>query len=185
MSVNLKEILDAYEQADRLYTEAEVEQAIDAMAKAITGRLAFANPLVFCVMNGGMVVSGKLLTKLRFPLEAGYLHATRYGHETCGTLLDWKVRPAQDLFDRTVLIIDDIIDEGVTLAAIIDYCYEEGAREVLTAVLVNKDHDRKARAGLTGDFVGMTVEDRFLFGYGMDYKGYWRNAAGIYALKGY
>jgi hypoxanthine phosphoribosyltransferase len=185
MSVNLKEILEAYEQADCLYTEAEVEQAIDAMAKAITERLAFANPLVFCVMNGGMVVSGKLLTKLRFPLEAGYLHATRYGHETCGTLLDWKVRPAQDLVGRTVLIIDDIIDEGVTLAAIIDYCYEEGAQEVLTAVLVNKDHDHKARVGLTGDFVGMTVEDRFLFGYGMDYKGYWRNAAGIYALKGY
>ena len=185
MAVNLHEIQQAFDQADCLHCEAEVEEAIERMAEAITSRLANANPLLFCVMNGGLIITGKLLTKLRFPLEASYLHATRYGHEVYGTLLDWKVRPSQDLRGRTVLIVDDILDEGGTLAAIIDYCYEEGAQEVLTAVLINKDHDRKARPDLTGDFVGMTVEDRFLFGYGMDYKGYWRNAPGIYALKGY
>ena len=59
-----------------------------------------------------------------------------------------------------------------------------GAREVLTAVLVDKKHDRKARPDLKADFTGLQVEDRFLFGYGMDYKGYWRNAPGIYAVKG-
>ncbi len=85
---------------------------------------------------------------------------------------------------RSVLIVDDILDEGTTLAAIIDYCKAQGASEVLTAVLVDKEHNRKARPDLKCDFTGMTVEDRFLFGYGMDYKGYWRNAPGIYAVKG-
>lgn len=185
MSVTLEEVQLALDEADCLFTEAEVEAAIDRMAQAITGRLASSNPLVYCVMNGGLIVTGKLLTKLCFPLEAEYLHATRYGHKLYGTVLDWKVRPTQDMRGRTVLIIDDILDEGATLAAIVGYCREEGAREVLTAVLVDKKHGRKAHTDLKGDFVGLEVEDRYLFGYGMDYKGYWRNAPGIYALKGY
>ena len=95
------------------------------------------------------------------------------------------MRPTQDLRDRTVLVLDDILDEGHTLAAIIDYLKAEGAREVVSAVLVHKIHDRKAFAGMRADFTGLDVADRFLFGGGMDYKGYWRNAPGIYALKGH
>ncbi len=185
MSIDMEEIRRAYAEADCLCTAAEVEAALDRMAAAITERLAGANPLVLCVMHGGLIVTGALATRLNFPLELEYLHATRYGHELFGSLLDWRVRPTGDLRGRTVLIVDDILDEGATLAAIIDYCREEGADELLTAVLVNKRHDRKARPGLCCDFVGLELEDRFLFGYGMDYKGYWRNAPGIFALKGY
>ncbi|BDV42285.1 hypoxanthine-guanine phosphoribosyltransferase [Geotalea uraniireducens] len=185
MSVVPDEVKNALAEADLLFGEAEVEAAIERMAVAINARLAGANPLVYCVMNGGLIVTGKLLPQLAFPLEAEYLHATRYGHRLYGTVLDWKVKPARDMRDRTVLIVDDILDEGATLAAIIDYCREHGAREVLTAVLVNKLHDRKARPELVCDFVGLEVEDRYLFGYGMDYQGYWRNARGIYALKGH
>ena len=112
-------------------------------------------------------------------------HATRYGHALNGTLLDWRVRPTQDLTGRTVLIIDDILDEGHTLKAISENLREAGAAEVLTAVLVHKVHERKADAGMRADFTGLDVEDRFLFGCGMDYKGYWRNAPGIYALHGH
>jgi hypoxanthine phosphoribosyltransferase len=185
MSVDMEEIRRVYEEADCLCTATEVEAALDRMATEITGRLAAANPLLLCVMHGGLIVSGALATRLNFPLEMEYLHATRYGHELFGSMLDWRVRPTGDLRDRTVLIVDDILDEGATLGAIIDYCREEGADEVLTAVLVNKRHDRKARPDLDCDFVGLEMEDRFLFGYGMDYKGYWRNAPGIFALKGY
>ena len=85
---------------------------------------------------------------------------------------------------RTVLIVDDTLDEGTTLSAIADYCLAQGAEQVLTAVLVDKLHDRKASPGLKADYTGLEVEDRFLFGFGMDYKGYWRNAPGIYAVKG-
>jgi hypoxanthine phosphoribosyltransferase len=185
MQDRLAEINDALADADCLFSEAEVTAALDRMAAAITERLATSNPVVLCIMHGGLTVTGRLLPRLRFPLESGYLHATRYGHELYGAHLDWRVRPTEDLRGRTVLLVDDILDEGTTLAAISDYCLAEGATRVLTAVLVNKDHDRKAHPALTGDFVGLVAPDRFLFGCGMDYMGYWRNLPAIYALKGH
>ncbi|NMG66445.1 hypoxanthine-guanine phosphoribosyltransferase [Azoarcus indigens] len=171
-------------EADCLASPQTVEQALDRMADEITTRLADSNPLVYTVMNGGLIFAGRLLTRLPFPLETSYLHASRYGHALQGTLLDWRVRPTQDLRGRSVLVLDDILDEGHTLAAIVDYLKNEGAREVLTAVLVHKNHTRKAYPGMRADFTGVDVADRFLFGCGMDYKGYWRNAPGIYAVKG-
>ena len=184
MSLNLEEIKRARDEADCLADETTVEAALDRMATEITARLADANPLVYAVMNGALIFAGRILPRLPFPLEVAYLHATRYGHALQGTLLDWRVRPTQDLRGRTVLVLDDILDEGHTLKAIIEHLKEEGAAEVLSAVLVHKLHDRKAEPGMRADFSGLDIADRFLFGCGMDYKGYWRNAPGIYAVKG-
>lgn len=170
--------------ADLLAGEAEVTAAIDKLAKEMTARLAEKRPVMLCVMNGALIFAGQLLTKLVFPLEVEYIHATRYGSATEGGSLDWLVRPARDLEGRTVVLLDDILDEGVTLAAIAEYCREAGAADVLMAVLVDKLHDRKVRPGYKADFTGIETEDRFLFGYGLDYKGFWRNAPGIYAVKG-
>ncbi|MBV1776538.1 hypoxanthine-guanine phosphoribosyltransferase [Burkholderiaceae bacterium DAT-1] len=182
--MNLNEIQRVMDEADCLFDETQISAALDRMARDMTEVLAKANPLVFVVLNGGIVAAGQLLPRLRFPLEVSYLHATRYGDATQGGELAWKVRPSQPIQGRVVLIIDDILDEGKTLASIVDYCKSEGAEAVMTAVVVNKLHDRKARSGFKGDFVGVDVEDRFLFGCGMDYKGYWRNTLGIYAVKG-
>ena len=184
MSVDLAHIRQVMQEADCLYHEAEVEAAIERMAVVINSELAERNPVVFCVMNGGLIFSGKLLTKLNFPLEASYLHATRYRNETSGGELFWKAKPEVSFIDRDVLIIDDILDEGHTLGAIIDFCRHAGARAVHTAVLIDKEHERKARPDLKANYVGLQCIDRYIFGYGMDYKGYWRNAAGIYAVKG-
>ena len=184
MSLNLEEIKRARDEADCLADETTVEAALDRMAAEITARLADANPLVYAVMNGGLIFAGRILPRLPFPLEVAYLHASRYGHAIQGTLLDWRVRPTQDLRGRTVLVLDDILDEGHTLKAIIEHLKDEGAAEVLSAVLVHKLHDRKATPGMRADFSGLDIADRFLFGCGMDYKGYWRNAPGIYAVKG-
>lgn len=184
MSVDLAHIRQIMAEADCLYSEAQVEAAIDQVAQAINAELAESNPVVFCVMNGGLVFSGKLLPKLNFPLEQSYLHATRYRNETSGGELFWKAKPEISFIDRDVLIIDDILDEGHTLGAIIDFCQHAGARAVHTAVLIDKTHDRKARPSMKADYVGLSCIDRYIFGYGMDYKGYWRNAAGIYAVKG-
>lgn len=170
--------------ADRLADENEVIAAINRLAAEITDRLMDARPVVICVMNGGLIFAGQLLTRLTFPLELTYAHATRYGNETSGGGLNWIVRPVSDLCGRTVLLLDDILDEGVTLDAIAGWCREQGAAELLTAVLVHKNHDRKVAPGLRADFTGIETGDRFLFGYGLDYKGYWRNAPGIYAVKG-
>ncbi|WP_370279852.1 hypoxanthine-guanine phosphoribosyltransferase [Pontibacterium sp.] len=183
-SPDLEHITQAYMQADLLYSEAEVEQALQRMAVEITNDLIDKNPVVFTVMNGGLVTGGKLLTKLIFPLEAEYLHATRYRNTTSGNDLEWKVEPSIDFQGRSVLIVDDILDEGHTLAEICNYCQQHGASEVRVAVLVNKLHDRKARPDMKADYIGLDVEDRYLFGYGMDYQGYWRNAPGIFAIKG-
>jgi len=171
-------------EADLLVNESEVAMVIDRLAGEITSQLKNSNPILLCVMNGGLIFTGQLLTRLVFPLEVDYVHATRYGHETNGTHLHWTVRPQLDLKGRTVLLLDDILDEGVTLAAIADYCRQQGATKVLMAVLVEKLHLRKVTPGMHADFCGIDVGDRFLFGYGLDYKGYWRNAPGIYAVKG-
>ncbi len=184
MATNLQDIGRTREEADCLCTAEQVEAAIDRMAEALTERYRKLNPLVYVVMNGGVIFAGRLLPRLDFPLELAYLHATRYGMATRGTLLDWRVRPTQKLDGRHVLVLDDILDEGHTLAAIVDYLKEEGAADVSTAVLVHKLHDRKAYPGMRADFSGLDVADRFLFGYGMDYQGYWRNAPGIFAVRG-
>ncbi len=183
ISPTAPEIRQVMKEADCLFTAEEVEAAIDRLAASITVRLEEANPLVLCVMHGGLITTGRVLPKLHFPLECGYLHATRYGHEKFGGHLDWKVRPTEDLCGRSILLVDDILDEGRTLSAIIDYCIQESAREVLTAVLVHKEHDRKSAGLQRADFTGLISPDRFLFGCGMDYKGYWRNAPGIYAAR--
>lgn len=171
-------------EADLLATQDEVQRAIGRMAAEITERLHDRRPLVLCVMNGGLIIAGQILPKLGFPLEIDYVHATRYGDKTSGSGLIWRVMPNEDMRGRTVLLLDDILDEGVTLDALGRHCREQGASEVLLAVLVEKLHLRKVRPGMRADFSGLDVGDRFLFGYGLDYKGYWRNAPGIYAVKG-
>lgn len=184
MTIDLNEIRQTMAEADCLATPDQVNAALDAMASAITAELADSNPLIYTVMNGGLIVAGQLLSRLNFPLESTYLHASRYGHQLAGnSLLDWRVRPTQELTGRTVLVIDDILDEGHTLHAICQHLADAGAARVLTAVLVHKMHERKAVPGMRADFSGLDIADRFLFGCGMDYKGYWRNAPGIYALK--
>jgi len=179
-STHLQHIRDTLAHAERIYSQHDIDAAYDRMAAAITARLADSNPLVLCVLVGGLIPAGQLLPRLLFPLQIDYLHATRYQDTTQGGDLNWIVRPRHSLEDRVVLLIDDILDEGVTLAALCDACRTAGAREVYTAVLLDKVHDRKN--GLKASFTGLEVEDRYVFGCGMDYKGYWRNLPGIYAI---
>ncbi len=177
---SIKEIRD---QAECLFTATEVEQALDAMAIEISHQLKEVCPVIICVMNGGLIATGKLLTRLDFLLHVDYLHATRYRDEITGTDILWKAEPVTDLKGRVVLIVDDILDEGLTLETIVEYCECRGAKKVMSAVLVDKKHNRK-QTGIHADFVGLEAGDHYLFGYGMDYKGYLRNASGIYAVKG-
>jgi hypoxanthine phosphoribosyltransferase len=182
MTNSLKHIKQVRAEADCLVSIEQAEHALDNMAAEILARHQNNNPLIVCVMNGGLIVTGCLLSRLDFPLEQDYMYATRYRGETQGGELKWIVEPQHSLKDRHVLIVDDILDEGYTLAAIVLHCRKHGAASVETAVLVEKMHDRKQ--GLRADYVGLELEDRYLFGYGMDYKGYLRNAPGIFAVKG-
>ena len=170
-------------EADQLFSEQEIDAALDKIAAEMTTRLAADCPIFLCVLTGAIIPMGRLMCRLSFPLETDYVHATRYQGETTGTELKWKARPSHDLAGRTVVLVDDIFDEGITLEALVHYCHEQGAAKVFTAVLVNKLHHRKV--DMKPDFVGLDAEDRYLFGCGMDYKEYWRNAPGIYAVKEY
>ena len=177
-----KQIVEIQARSTLMHCDTEVEAALDSMAASISAVLADKNPLVICIMHGGLIVSGKLATRLDFPLQLDYLHATRYRGKTIGKDLQWKVFPSASLKGRAVLLIDDIFDVGTTLKLIVEYCKQQGCASVHTAVLLNKQHDRK-EAGIAVEFVGLAVVDRYLFGYGMDYKDYLRNASGIYAIS--
>lgn len=178
----LNEITTIQQQATLLHDRREVETALDTMAERISERLADSNPLVLCVINGGIIATGQLLTRLNFPLTLDSIHASRYRNQTAGSDdIHWLFTPTTPLNDRTVLIVDDILDEGHTLRAIVDWCKEHGAAEVFSAVLAEKDLG--VSKPIQADFIGLTVANHYLFGYGMDYKGYLRNASGIYACK--
>ncbi len=181
MSELIKDVLKG---ADCLFSLEQVEQAIQQMANEISTKLAESDPVVLSIMNGGLIFAGKLIPQLNFPLQMDYCHATRYRGETSGSELHWKSLPQVNLSDRVVLVVDDIYDEGHTLLAILKAIAAQNAKAVYTAVLVDKDHDRKADPGYRPDFIGLTIPDRYVFGFGMDYKEYWRNAPGIYAVKG-
>jgi len=177
----LNEIQQVKESADLLFGELEVEAALDRMAEQINQKLAGTNPVFLCVLNGGIVAAGRLLTRLTMPLTIDAVNASRYQNKIMGSTLEWTLKPATPLHGRTVLVVDDILDEGITLKAIVDHCREQGAVAVYSAVLVDKRLDQAKP--IRADFVGVETENRYLFGYGMDYKGYLRNAAGIYACK--
>jgi hypoxanthine phosphoribosyltransferase len=170
-------------EAVELHGPEAIHAALDRMAQEITATMADALPVVLCVLTGGIIPTGHLMTRLAFPLESDYLHATRYRGDTSGKEVQWVSEPGISLQGRTVLVVDDILDEGNTLADVIRFCHDQGARQVYSAVLIQKKHERRA-PGVKADFVGLEVADRYVFGFGMDYKGYLRNLNGIYALGG-
>jgi len=175
-------IQTVFETSTCIYSNEEVDEAITRMAVEMNEQFIGTNPLFLCVMVGGLVLTGNLLPKLDFPLELDYVHATRYRGGTTGGDIDWKARPKTEMKDRTVIIVDDILDGGITLSAIIDYCKAQNASQVLSAVLVDKQDVRLPGGVPKADFTGLEVEDRYVFGYGMDYKEYLRNAPGIYMV---
>lgn len=187
-NVNMKmeptdKIQSILENAECLYSFTEVNQALDRMASQITEKVKDKNPLILCVMTGALITTGHLVTRLHFPLEMDYIHATRYQGTTRGGDLHWLVEPRKSLKDRTVLIVDDIMDGGLTLSAIIDYCEQNGAKAIYTAVMVSKKRVREPGVNFEPDFVGVTTDDRYLFGFGLDYEEYLRNVPGIYAVN--
>jgi hypoxanthine phosphoribosyltransferase len=167
--------------ADLLFSATEVESTLDTLAARITDALGDRMPLALCVMGGAVVFTGKLLPRLAFPLEFDYLHASRYRDGTRGGEIEWSALPRKEVAGRCILLMDDILDEGHTLAAAKAKLLEMGAAEVWIAVLAEKDlgHDKPVKA----EFVGLTLPNRYVFGMGMDAYGLWRNLPAIYALK--
>src|SRR5438270_2802115 len=167
--------------SDPVSSAAEVEAAIRRVAFEIESKLAASYPLVLAVMGGAVVFAGQILPLLRFPLDFDYIHASRYGAETRGAHIDWRVTPPASVRGRAVLVLDDILDGGHTMAAIRDRLVELGAASLHCAVLVEKT--LREPKPIRADFVGLSIADRFVFGYGMDAKGFWRNLPEIRAMR--
>jgi len=176
------QVNDVFVKAKRLFEKNEIESAIERISKEITSKLSNTNPILMCVMKGGMIFTGNLMTRLNFPLEMEYVHATRYGLQTKGGELEWLVKPRISLKDRTILILDDILDGGVTLAAIKEYCKNNGAHDVYTGILIDLTNKRIEGGVATADFTALSLSDGFLFGYGIDYKEQFRNVPHIYKV---
>lgn len=181
MSVSLQQARAILQQAELLYSEQQVQAALHRVAQQINAVLADMHPLVLSVMGGAVVFSGQLLPLLNFPLDFDYVHMSRYGDAQVGGAVRWKVEPPEQVRGRIVLVLDDILDEGHTLAALRQRVMELGASRFYSAVLADKQHGRAK--SIHADFVGLVLPDRFVFGYGMDIAGAWRNLPAIYAVK--
>ncbi|SFF61983.1 hypoxanthine phosphoribosyltransferase [Fontimonas thermophila] len=183
MGVTPEEAQRVLANADCLHDERAVAQAYDRLAQSITAAYAGRNPLLLCVMIGGLHATAQITTRLQFPFELDYLHATRYRGATQGAGLVWKRQPdVARIESRDVLVIDDILDEGHTLVAIRSALQGFSPASLAVAVLAEKRHGRRA-PGAHAEFIGLAVEDRYVFGCGMDYKEYWRQLPAIYAVK--
>jgi hypoxanthine phosphoribosyltransferase len=169
------------QEAELIRSADEVQDALHQVAREINAALAGKHPLVLSVMGGAVVFSGQLLPLLEFPLDFDYLDVSRYGNARQGGELHWKVGPRENVRGRVVLVLDDILDEGETLLAIRQRVLELGAAACYSAVFADKENGREKP--VRADFVGMELPDRFVFGYGMDIHGAWRNLPAIYATK--
>lgn len=169
--------------ADLLHDWPAIDAAIDRIAAGISTDLEGQRPVFLTVMNGGLVFAGQLAPRIHLDLEFDFVHASRYRGELTGTSLVWYAKPHSNMRGRTVLLIDDILDEGHTLAELQQYCYDQGAERVLIVVLTIKQHDRCVPE-VKAAWHGLDVPDRYVFGCGMDYRGQARNLPAIYALKG-
>jgi hypoxanthine phosphoribosyltransferase len=170
--------------AEQIYSFGQVTDAICGLANTINHTLPGQEPLlVLCLLNGGLVFTGQLLPHLTRPVELSYVHATRYHNNVAGAQLRWISSQHADIKGKSILLCDDIFDEGKTLHAVFQELLHQGAGSVHCAVMTTKDHPRKP-AEFRPEFSALTVADRYVFGMGMDYSGLWRNAPGIYAVKG-
>lgn len=179
----LQQCQQVRDEADCLCDTATVEKAIAELAEKVARDYAGLNPVVVCAMNGALWLTGRLVEQLDMPLELDYLHASRYRGETTGGELMWQAEPQTSLGDRHVLIVDDILDEGITLAHIQRALNAQQPASLKTLVLVEKKHQRCV-VETQADYIGLQVEDRYVFGCGMDYYGQWRQLPAIYAVKG-
>ena len=179
--LSLQAARDALHNSEIIFSEQQVRAALLRIAQEINTTLAEQHPLVLSVMGGAVVFTGQLLPLLNFPLDFDYVHVSRYGNAQQGGELKWKVAPHENVRGRVVLVMDDILDEGATLHAIKQRVMELGASKFYSAIFADKLNGREKP--IRADFLGLQVPDRFVFGYGMDIHGAWRNLPAIYATK--
>ncbi len=180
--MQLERAQEIHSGAKLLFDQLAVEQGIENLALKVARECENEFPLVMCVMNGGLYLTGQLLRHWNFPLTVDYVHATRYRLATLGKDVLWKAYPQSDIKGRNVLIVDDIFDQGYTLEEVRSYCIKHGAKKCTSVFLIRKTHERK-KADINPDFVGLECDDCYVYGVGMDLNSHFRNLPCIYYIE--
>jgi hypoxanthine phosphoribosyltransferase len=166
--------------ASRVVTAREIAEAYRALAGQLRAYFDDGPCTLLGILLGGLFP----LVRISECLAGDYLldtcRVSRYGNATSGGAVSWVSAPTSDLRDRTILLVDDIFDEGVTLDFVARHCHDSGAARVVTVALIRKQHARHRAAA--PDHAGIEVADRYVFGAGMDYRGHWRHLPDIWAL---
>lgn len=182
MQITPPEKHPAFPDAKKIISSAEVEQAIAKIAAQLQPIVDEGKCVLLGVMLGAMLPLTRLSQLLHGDFMLDTCHATRYQSGLSGKELSWLKQPSVDLTDCTVIVVDDIFDQGITLEAVVAAATSNQAKRVYSAVLASKLHDRQL-SDYRPDFCALTVPDRYVFGCGMDYRGHWRHLPDIYALR--
>jgi len=177
-----QELQEIKENSDLIFSASQIKTAVEKMGLEMEARIQHKNAILLCVMNGGIIVTSDLLRCMDCDVRLDYLQVARYRDKTVGGSLHWLKEPQFSMENQTIVLVDDIYDEGYTMEELVSYCKKHGAKEVVTAVLLFKKKTSQ-QVGLKPDIYGLEVEDRYVYGYGMDYKGYLRNVPAIYAIS--
>jgi len=167
-----------------LYSCDEIKVAISTIADEINEYFVEAenNITVLPVMKGALPFAGHLIPLLSFNTNIEYIHVTRY-HQNIGIQnCDWLYKPHISVIkNKDILVLDDILDEGITLLNINNELKSMGARSIMTAVLFNKIINKKKST--LADFGGLEVPNNYVYGFGLDFKGVGRNLPNLYSFN--
>ena len=173
----------AFDRATKIINSQQIIDGLDKVSKLISDKYYDKNPILLCPMNGGFIVTSEIMKRLKFPMRLDYIHASRYGdNKTLGGDLSWIKEPQLSFENELIIVIDDILDKGETLKEIIEFCYKKGAREVVSVVAFDKKVQRSPGGLKKADYHALSIEDFYVFGFGLDYFGYWRQLPELYAV---
>ncbi|TAN13825.1 MAG: hypoxanthine phosphoribosyltransferase [Chitinophagaceae bacterium] len=178
-------VIHVRDKSFKIYLEAvQIRERVRQMADKINTDLSEENPLFIAILNGAFIFAADLFRKLTIDAEISFIKLVSYkgtrstGHVTTAIGLDI------DLFNRTVVIIEDIVDTGKTLHEFLPNILHQHPKRLLIASLLSKPEVRRYPIHI--DYLGFSVPDKFLLGYGLDYDGLGRNLPDIYQLaEGY
>ncbi|HJN38165.1 MAG TPA: phosphoribosyltransferase family protein [Gammaproteobacteria bacterium] len=166
-----------------LFDETAIQKSILTMANQINQDLKGETIILLCILNGGLYTAYPLSRALKIHHQLECIKASRYQNNTSGAapIIEHSTINFQN---KTVLLVDDCIDQGVTLQAISQHCQDQGASKVLTAVLLNKTHLRPKNVPSPNYYSLISDTQHFVYGHGLDIHGYLRNLPNIFSIPG-
>lgn len=160
--------------------ESEIQAAVSKVAETINRDIADTNPLFICVLNGSFMFAGDLMKTINFPCEITFVKLSSYdGIYTTGSVKE-VIGLNESVVDRNVVVVEDIVDTGITMERILESLKVKGAKSIKVATFLQKPD--ALQRDITVDYVAMKIPNDFIVGYGLDYDGYGRNLKDIYTV---